>query len=134
MAVAWGTEDHKEVIRKIANDSNPLLRDARKMAMTRLIKMQVPGVLPDLIKQMGDISVRYDTKKILIAAGESVEEPILAALDDFTDSSVRRELLDILKETGTEKSIARLQELATGKEISLRFSAQRALDAIQARM
>ena len=134
VAVAWGTEDHKEVIRKIANDSNPLLRDARKMAMTRLIKMQVPGVLPDLIKQMGDISVRYDTKKILIAAGESVEEPILAALDDFTDSSVRRELLDILKETGTEKSIARLQELATGKEISLRFSAQRALDAIQARM
>ena len=95
--------------------------------------MQAPDVLPNLIRQMNDISLRYDIKKTLIAEGESVEEHILAAFDELTDRQVRRDLIEILQKVGTQKSIPMLNDLADGADFSLQSSAERAIDAINSR-
>ncbi|GEM_PF-1498137 len=129
----WATAKNVETLKTIAKSNHHLLRNARKLAIQRLIELKTPGMLPDLIRQLSDLSLRLDLKKMLITAGEPVEEPILDSFSEFTDSSLRRELIEILQNVGTEKSIPFLEDLVAGTDFSLKFAAQRALDAVRAR-
>ena len=131
--VKWATDEHVDTLKKIAKSDHHMLRNARELAIERLIEMNTPGLLPELVRQMSDSSLRYELKKILIAAGEPVEEPILNAFGDVTDAAVRRDLVEIIKSVGTEKSVPFLEDLSNGNDISLKFSAQRALDAVRSR-
>ena len=85
-----------------------------------------------MVVEMEDTGFRYELKKILIEAGPEIEQAILDAFEKFSDNSIRRNLLDVLKEVGTRKSIKLLEELEK-QNGSLNYPAKRALAEIRNR-
>lgn len=129
----WSTEEAAEELWTILQDENHLLHNARKTALTRLIEFDVPDLYSRLIPLMSDGRLRTDIRNQLTAAGGAAEQPILDNFAVLSDVPARRELLEVLRRIGTVQSIDFLEELSNGDEYSLKFAAQRALDAIRSR-
>ena len=128
----WSTRVHVETLKEIFLERNLSYRKAKKMAAKKLIEIDEQQFFPSMVDEMEDTGFRYELKKILIEAGPEMEQPILDAFDKFSDNSIRRNLLDVLKEIGTRKSIPLLEELERN-DGSLKYPAKRALAEIRKR-
>ena len=128
----WSTRVHIETLKEIFLERNLSYRKAKKMAASKLIELDEQEFFPRMVNEMEDIGFRYELKKILSLAGPEMEQPILDAFDKFSDNSIRRDLLDVLKEVGTRKSIKLLEELEKNGG-PLKYPATRALTEIRNR-
>ena len=128
----WSTRVHIETLKEIFLERNLSYRKAKKIAAHQLIELDELEFYPSMVVEMEDTGFRYELKKILIEAGPEIEQAILDAFEKFSDNSIRRNLLDVLKEVGTRKSIKLLEELEK-QNGSLNYPAKRALAEIRNR-
>lgn len=129
--VRWASDEDLGLLKDIALERDVFNRDARKAAFTRLFELEAKEIYPRLIEELDDNSFRYELKKLLIAAGRKMEQPILDNYANLRESSARRECIEILGKIGTKASKPFLQELFGDRR--LRSYAGRAMDEIQKR-
>ena len=127
----WSTNENIAELKKIAMNRESWHRNARKVATRKLIEFDATDVFPDIIKEMDDSSFKFDLKKILIAGGEKMEQPILDTFDQIRDSFGQQFLVEVLGQIGTAKSKPLLEKLSQNRR--MRFAAERALRAIRGR-
>ena len=130
---AWATRDQEPQLWLVLESEDHLLNAAKKPTMKKLIEFGVADVYHRLVPLMKNLSMRHDIQALLLEAGEKAEQPILDSIPSVADSSVSRELIEVLEKAGTAKSIPTLEGYAASSDIGLKFAAQRALDAIRAR-
>ncbi len=130
----WASEKHLTDLKKILEDTDGLMHDAKRRAVKTMARVGSEEIYPELILAMSDSAIRDDIRQALIEAGPAVEPSILAGFDKLSDSSARRELLEVLKKVGTVKCETFLEKLATSGDDSLRNNAQQALDAVRSRL
>jgi len=128
----YATTEHLPELRRILEDKDGLMIEARKRAFQTIAKVGTAEDYPMLITLIGDNFIRTDVKNALIRIGPLIEDPILKQIESVTDIFARNELIEVLKKVGTKKSIETLEKLA--KEGHARHNATQALDAIRARM
>jgi len=131
VVVNWASDKDIELLKEVAVERDPFNRDARKAAFRRLFELEAKELYPRLLEELDDSSFRHELKKILIAAGQKLEQPILDNYDRLRESSARRECIEILGKIGTEASTPFLQKLFGDRR--LRSYAGRATDEIQKR-
>ena len=127
----YATAEHLPELRKILEDKDGLMIEARKLAFKTVAKVGSAEDYPALIGLVSDPFLRTEVKNSLITIGPAIEDPILKLIDSVTDVFARNELIEVLKKIGTKKSIDTLEKLA--KDGSSRHYATQALDAIRAR-
>ena len=127
----WATAEDAEELKKVLADSDGLMHDAKRVAVRTLTRIAKPEDYPTLIMSMTDHTVRAQLKEALIAVGPPIEEAILKTFPQITDASAKKDLLEILKTAGTEKSVDFLEKLAASNDFSVKRNAQQALDAIR---
>ena len=128
----YATAEHLPELRRILEDKDGLMTEARKRAFQTIAKVGTAEDYPTLISLISDSFIRTDVKNALISIGPAIEDPILKQIESVTDIFARNELIDVLRKVGTKKSIETLEKLA--KEGHARHNATQALDAIRARM
>lgn len=128
---SWATAEQLPELRKVLEDPDGLMFDARKRAFQTVAKVGTANDYPALIGLVTDGFLRNDVKTFLIGIGPAIEDPILKKIDSITDVGARNELIEVLKKVGTKKSIDKLEEFA--KSGSSQYNATQALDAIRAR-
>ncbi len=128
----YATVEHLPELRKVLEDKDGLMMDARKRAFQTIAKVGTAEDYPTLISLISDSFIRTDVKNALISIGPPIEDPILKQIESVTDIFARNELIEVLKKVGTKKSIETLEKLA--KDGHARHNATQALDAIRARM
>ncbi len=128
---SWATAEQLPELRKVLEDPDGLMFDARKRAFQTIAKVGTAADYPALIGLVTDGFLRNDVKTYLIGIGPAIEDPILKKIDSITDVGARNELIEVLKKVGTKKSIETLEKLA--KDGSSNYQATQALDAIRAR-
>ncbi|MFN9718498.1 MAG: trypsin-like peptidase domain-containing protein [Planctomycetota bacterium] len=130
----WATESHREELVSILESSDALLYDAKKKALATLVKTLKPEDARILIRAMNDFTVRSESRDALIEMGSETESVILDEFPMVKDSSVKRELLSVLKKIGTSKSVKFLEQLAASDDFSVKLPAEEALNAVRSRL
>ena len=129
----WATEKEFDELVEIIQNKDGMMYTAHKKVVATMATFDSPKVYPVLIEAMHHSFVRSDAKAAMITIGPAVEDIVLERFEAIKDSSVKRELLEVLQKVGTGKSENFLEKLATGPDFSLRHNAQRALDAVRSR-
>lgn len=129
----YATKEHMVDLKKILEDRDGLMMEARKRAFRTVADVGTAVEYPMLIGMVTDSFLRTEARNVLIGLGPVIEEPILKELDSMTDSNAQNELLEVLKKVGTAKSISRLEQFAKSGSGSTKYTATQALDAIRAR-
>ena len=128
------SKEHLSDLKKVLEDTDGLMHDAKRRAVRTLARLGSAEVYPDLIMAMPDSVVRDEVKQALIEVGSAAEAAILESFDKLTDDWAKRELLEVLKKVGTAKCESFLEKQATSNDVSLRNNAQQALDAVRSRL
>lgn len=129
----WCTADQIDELWKIVAEGNAAFFNARRAALRRLIEAGGSDNYARAIQQMSNLSLRNEIKKRLIARGSDVEDAVLDAAATAEDQAVRRDLIDVLQQVGTKKSVPLLESLVASGNGLLKYAAQRALDAVKGR-
>ena len=129
----WATDKEFDELIAIIKNKDGMMYSAHKKVVATMATFKDPRIYPILIEAMHHAFVRSDAKNALISVGPNAEDTVLEQFDQITDSSVKRELLEVLQKIGTSKCERFLEKIATGPDFSLRHNAQRALDAVRAR-
>ncbi|MDA1229597.1 MAG: trypsin-like peptidase domain-containing protein [Planctomycetota bacterium] len=129
---SYATVEQLPELRKVLEDKDGLMMEARKRAFQTVAKVGTAEDYPTLIALVTDSILRNDVKTMLINVGPTIEDPILKQLDSITDLFARNELIEVLKKVGTKKSINVLEKMVKEGGAS-RYNATQALDAIRAR-
>ena len=129
----YGTKDNMPDLRKVLEDRDGLMIEARKRAFQTVAKVGTANDYPALIALVTDPFLRQDARNVLISVGPAIEDPILKEIDAITDGSAQSELIEVLRKIGTSKSIAKLEQIAKSGSGFAKNSAAQALDAIRAR-
>ena len=93
-----------------------------------------PGVpAQHLLGVDGSNRSRRDAAEALLAIGPPAEDAVLAKLAVTTDTFAKAQLVDILGEIGTPKSLPALRALAAEKRGLAQNAAKKAVEAIEGR-
>ncbi|MBL8816299.1 MAG: trypsin-like peptidase domain-containing protein [Planctomyces sp.] len=130
----WASKDDFDDLVAIIQNTDSLLFTAQQKAVKTLASFGEPRAYPVIIQGLKHSFVRNDAKEALISIGSDVETVLLENLKSQSEDQIRRDLMEVLQKTGTEKSIAPLEEIAKGPNFSLKHTAERALDAIRSRL
>jgi hypothetical protein len=130
----WAGPKDLDDVKAVLADTNGLMHDAKRIAVQTLGRIGGEKYWPDLIMAMTDFVIRDSVRDALVAAGPAVEKPIMENFDKLSDTSAKRELLEVLKKVGTAACESFLEKQATGTDGSLRHVAQQALDAVRSRL
>jgi hypothetical protein len=130
----WATDEHVDELREILADKDASLFNVRRAVLAQLASLNKPELYQDIIEAMHELSLRHECKKVLIAAGSPAEDAVLTGLESSSDEHVKRELVEVLQKIGTKKSVAKLEAIQSSGNNLLKYSADRALDAIRARL
>jgi hypothetical protein len=129
----WCTAEQIDELWNIVAEGNSAFFNARRAALARLIEAGGSDNYARAIQHMSNLSLRNEIKKRLIARGSDVEDAVLDAAATAEDQAVRRDLIDVLRQVGTKKSVPLLESLVAGGNGLLKYAAQRALDAVKGR-
>lgn len=129
----WCTAEQIDELWNIVAEGNSAFFNARRAALARLIEVGGSDNYARAIQQMSNLSLRNEIKKRLVARGSDVEDAVLDAAATAEDQAVRRDLIDVLRQVGTKKSVPLLESLVASGNGLLKYAAQRALDAVKGR-
>jgi hypothetical protein len=132
--VHWGTAEQIPDFKAIAVDEKQSTYSRRKPAVEAIAKLGKTEDILLLIPLIKESFLADPIAAALIAVGSAAEESVLQAIENQTDKSARRKLIETLEKIGTEKSIAPLEKLANGDDLLMKYPAQSALDAIRSRL
>lgn len=130
----WCQPDQTEELWAIVSNNHATYFSARKAALRRLIRIGGEENYARAIAMMSNLSLRHEIRNLLIAEGSVVEAAVLDAVAGGQDQAIRRDLLDVLQKVGTKKSVPLLESLVAEGQSLLKYSAQRALDAVRGRL
>ncbi|MCA9057270.1 MAG: trypsin-like peptidase domain-containing protein, partial [Planctomycetaceae bacterium] len=130
----WATTAEAKTVAEILTTEDNTMFRARQQAIQRLAELQKADAAPAIIGVMKEGLLRSEAKAALIRIGADAEAAVLTGLDTVSDQFARRELLEVLQSIGTEKSIKALEAIRQSGDFLLKSSAERALDAIRARL
>ncbi len=85
----WATAEQLPELRKILEDPDGLMFDARKRAFQTIARVGTADDYPVLVGLVTDGFLRNDVKTFLIGIGPAIEEPILKKIADSTGFYVR---------------------------------------------
>ncbi len=130
----WATPEYSEEIQAILSDSDASMFSAKRAALKKLASLNQPDAMTAIINATAEGSLRNDAKNALIEAGEAAEDAVLKNMDSLTDDNAKSTLIEVLQKIGTKKSIRPLEQVQNSGNNRLKYAAERALDAIRARL
>ncbi len=128
--VVWATPNEVPVLIKALDDDNVF---ARHDVLNAIGKFRDERTLAPVLRCFQEDATRGPAAQALRDMGAMAEKEVLALLDARDVGPLRRDVLDVLKDIGTQQSVPALQAVATGKDGALARSAREALKAIAAR-
>ncbi len=125
----WATPEEIPALIRILNDGDTVTR----LDILRVIgKFRDEGAVAPVVQCLQDPICRFEAERALRQMGTIAEKNVLHLLSN-PDPIVRRTVVGILKDIGTNESVPALQAIVGGNDRLLRIPAQQALAAITAR-
>lgn len=125
---AWATADEAlpALIARLKDHDESVVGQAAK-ALGRYKDARAAGPLLDVFRRH-----HFEVEHALKEIGAAAEPALLERIDD-SDASVRRQVIGLLGEIGTEKSEPVLTKLSNSDDGSIKFAAEQALQKIRQR-
>jgi HEAT repeat protein len=128
--VVWATPNEVPVLIKALDDENVF---ARHDVLGAIGKFRDERTLAPVVRCFQEDPTRGPAAQALRDMGAMAEMEVLALLDIRDTGPLRRDVVNVLKDVGTQQSVPALQAVATGKDAIVARSAREALNAIAAR-
>jgi hypothetical protein len=130
----WGTEDQIDLMRDMLKNKDHMRRAARAEATQKLVDFNDTESFEYIVAALTDTGSRSATEKVIIAAGQKMEQPVLDQLARTSDHFTLKSIIKILSQIGTEKSIEALENISkTNRSRIMSREAQKAIATIKTR-
>jgi hypothetical protein len=128
----WATPEEVPALANFIQERR--LGAERKAAFEVLVKLRDDRGIPAVVRFFRDNPFSPDAAMGVRAFGPAAENDVLALLNESKNSTAKREMIKILRDIGTEKSLAVLQPMTTATSPTVRTVAQEAVTSINARI
>ncbi len=125
----WGNRDSVTALIKLVDDRDISVHLA---VFDALVALQDKRAIEPFTKFLATGKDNYRATQALRAFGPAAEESVLKLLAEV-NTGTQREAAQLLQEIGTKKSLRDLEKLTQSSESYLKYVAERAIKAIQAR-
>ncbi len=126
---AWATKENVPTLLAVLKDKEMFVRPKAIEALTRL---KDERAIEPFAERLQDPAERGSAAKALKSFGPAAEKAVLARLD-HPDIWTRIEACHILREIGTQQSIAPMQRLANDKDAFVKVAANDTLKVLQSK-